>query len=145
MPVSARVIKIAIAALLAAISAFLGYDYGQGRNADALRVAQSDLAVCKSAANANESAVADVARRLKELRERHEQMKRDGEAAIAARDAENQTLQDEAEALRSAIRETVHVDTNCADLAVRPVCAAVERRLWPAPAAADNHHAPSDR
>lgn len=133
-------VQIVLALLLLIVGGTGGYTYAARHGAATLGTVQADLAVCTSAATAKAAALAAIEQHLADQRARHDAMLRDAEAALAGRDAAIESLQAEAAALRSAITGAAR-NADCADLARLPVCAAVDRRLWPAAAAVDGRDA----
>jgi hypothetical protein len=134
--------ELVFAILLLVLGAIGGYAYKQHQGDQALGTAQGDVRVCVAAAEAQHLAVTEAQAAYADLKARHDKILRDGEQAIADRDAEIGSLQRDAEASRTAITELGHEDPDCAELARLPVCAAVADRLWPPAAAADSAHAP---
>lgn len=113
------------------LGAIGGYVFHGDREAKAMRVAESNYAVCSSALTSNEVVLADVQKALADVRARHDKAMKVATEVLEARDGEIKTLQAAAVEAAASIRKSAHDDANCVDLARMPVCAAIARELWP--------------
>ena len=131
-------LAVAVLLLAAATGTGIGYAWAQYNAAAQITLLTSDRNVCVASIAGTGAALADLKQKYADLDERHQQMVRLGNNALAERDQQIDQLKADAAKRQTAIAEKAH-DPDCAALARLPVCPGIAEQLFPAGAEADGH------
>lgn len=115
----------------AALSLGIGYAWSNSNAASKIATANGDTKTCMDANAAAVAALTTVTASLRDLKARHDAMKRDAERALDLRDSEIADLSHELEQRQGNVRKAGKHDPQCLSLADLPVCPSIARELWP--------------
>lgn len=107
-----------------------GYLAAHVHDAQRMATAQSDTAVCKSAAKTQQAVIDQMTRTQQTNQQTLDAARAVAAAAMRARDALQHKLATQARQHQRVIEEAAHVHAACASLVDWPVCPAVAHRLF---------------